>query len=103
MSEAVYIFWCVIQGVIGINLLSPFVLFLIYLSIPKRTFRKQIGEGVKADYAIIVTAYQETHMLPAVVSSILKVHYDRYLVYIVADNCEISHLRFDDDRVILLR
>ena len=103
MSEAVYIFWYVIQGVIGINLVSPFLLFLIYLSTSKKTFRKPIGEDIEADYAIIVTAYQQTHMLPAVVSSILKVHYDRYLVYIVADNCEISHLRFDDDRVILLR
>src|SRR5690606_32774833 len=58
------------------------------------------GEG---DYAIIVTAYEQTHMLPAVVSSILKIRHKRYLVYVVADNCDISDLSFGDERVILLR
>ncbi|WP_262247659.1 glycosyltransferase family 2 protein [Parapedobacter soli] len=68
---------------------------------PKRTNRARKDDD--GDYAIIVTAYEQTGMLPAVVSSILKIRYNRYLVYVVADNCDVSELHFDDERVILLR
>ncbi|WP_345229933.1 glycosyltransferase [Olivibacter ginsenosidimutans] len=58
-----------------------------------------------ADYAIIVTAYEQTDLLPSVVKSLLELNYNRdgYLIYIVADNCDISTLHFMDERVILLR
>lgn len=56
-----------------------------------------------ADYAIIVTAYEQTDLLPAVVESILKLNYQNYLIYVVADKCDISTLNFPNPKVILLR
>jgi len=60
------------------------------------------GEA-KNDYAIIVTAYEQTDLLPSVVKSILKLNYSNFLVYVVADNCDITNLHFPDPRVVLLR
>jgi cellulose synthase/poly-beta-1,6-N-acetylglucosamine synthase-like glycosyltransferase len=74
---------------------------LIYLLVPKS--RNQNKSTDDADYAIIVTAYEEINTIIPVVSSLLLLKYKKYLIYIVADNCDISNLKFDDDRVIILR
>lgn len=95
------LFWIVIQVIIGYNLVLPVLLYIIFL------FRKKTPSMVSTiqapDYAVIVTAYEQTDSLPAVVASLLKLNYERFLVYVVADKCDITHLNFADDRVILLR
>jgi cellulose synthase/poly-beta-1,6-N-acetylglucosamine synthase-like glycosyltransferase len=95
------ILWLVFQLLIGYNLVFPILLYAGYLSIGRRTFVKR--SGVEYDYAVIVTAYEQTELLPAVVSSLLKMNYSNYLIYLVCDNCEVSGLHFTDERVILLR
>ncbi|RYZ96811.1 MAG: hypothetical protein EOP47_23045 [Sphingobacteriaceae bacterium] len=98
----VEITWIIIQVLIGYNLVLPFVLYLFSFLVRKKIYAKAPAE---ADYGIIVTAYEQTDSLPAVVNSILRLNYSNYLVYVVADKCEcdISTLNFNDDRVILLR
>lgn len=94
--------WVFFQLVIGYNLVLPLALYFIYLL--RRTPRfvtKQ--EGPVHDYAVIVTAYEQTDSLPLVVESILKLNYTNYLVYIVADKCDVSGLSFNSDRVVVLR
>lgn len=93
-------FWIVIQVLIGINLIIPLLLYFL------RIFRKKFSPSAQSkdyDYAIIVTAYEQTNLLPSVVNSILKLNYVNYMVYVVADKCDISNLHFNNDRVILLR
>lgn len=59
--------------------------------------------GSEIDFAIIVTAYEQTVTIPFVIDSLLKLNYSNFLIYIVADKCEISDdLLFEDKRVILL-
>ena len=95
------ILWLVFQLLIGYNLVFPLLLYAGYLSVNRRSFVK-ISE-VEYDYAVIVTAYEQTDLLPAVVSSLLKMEYSNYLIYLVCDNCDISNLHFADERVVLLR
>jgi cellulose synthase/poly-beta-1,6-N-acetylglucosamine synthase-like glycosyltransferase len=101
MTDVLYGLWLVLQWVIGYNLVLPLFLHLIYI-VRNQKKLPQTPEN-SADYAIIVTAYQQTTLLPFVVDSILKLEYPNYLVYIVADNCDISDLKFDDERIIVLR
>ncbi|GLU52463.1 glycosyltransferase [Dyadobacter frigoris] len=96
--------WGAIQILIGYNLIFPVLLLLIY------HLRKFIDkEAVKAtiagipDYGIIVTAYEQTQQLPAVVNSLLNLNYSAYHIYIVADKCDISKLSFGSDKVSLFR
>ncbi|WP_379004433.1 glycosyltransferase [Parapedobacter sp. GCM10030251] len=64
----------------------------------------QPGTAVsQGDYAVIVTAYEQTSMIPAVVDSLLRLDHDQFIIYVVADKCDVSSLRFNDNRVILLR
>ena len=101
---AVYYLWITLQVVTGFHLVFPLLLYLVYLL--RRTPAQAApagGHAGEADYAVIVTAYEQTALLPAVVDSLLRMRYTRYMIYIVADNCDISGLHFPDERVVLLR
>lgn len=93
--------WIIFQIILGFNLILPFLLFLLYKLFKKREVENQCNHNY--DYAVIVTAYEQTNQLPLVVDSLLRLNYENYLIYIVADKCDISNLRFDSSKVILLR
>jgi len=104
MNNFLSIIWIIIQVIIGFNLVFPLLLFLFYGI--RKSIISEKKEGVllhNPDYGIIVTAYEQTDNLPSVVKSLLQLQYSNYLIYIVADKCDISNLHFNDDRVILLR
>lgn len=101
MSFLLHYIWLVVQILIGYNLVLPIVFYLIWLVVPKPKV-KATG-AAERDYAIIVTAYEQTHTLGVVIDSILGLSYSNYLIYIVADNCDISNLNFADERIIVLR
>ena len=96
--------WLTFQFLIGFNLVLPVILLLIYV-LRRKSGDKGDAKATlqKPDYAIIVTAYEQTLQLPAVVSSLLKLNYDNYQIYVVADKCDISNLNFYSDKVLLLR
>ncbi|ADY51605.1 cell wall biogenesis glycosyltransferase-like protein [Pseudopedobacter saltans DSM 12145] len=96
--------WNIIQVLIGYNLILPILLFFMWLIFGKKRLPKITSPiETEPDYAIIVTAYQFTDNLEAVVKSIKKVNYSNYIIYIVADNCDISNLKFEDEKVVLLK
>jgi cellulose synthase/poly-beta-1,6-N-acetylglucosamine synthase-like glycosyltransferase len=92
-----------IQAAIGYNLVFPMFLLLIYGLRKIVTTRQPTTAGGLPDYGIIVTAYEYTAQLPAVVGSLLQLNYGRYHIYVVADKCDISNLHFPEDKVLLLR
>lgn len=93
--------WVLIQVFIGFHLVMPALVYILYMV----TRRKQVPSppAVETDYAIIITAYEQTASLPAVVQSVLQMNYTSFIVYIVADKCDISQLHFTDERVVVLR
>ncbi|WP_207427311.1 glycosyltransferase [Pedobacter sp. SYSU D00535] len=95
--------WIAIQVIIGYNLILPLVLFIWNLLKGKDRDQVIKSVGEENDYGIIVTAYEQTDSLPAVVESLLKLKYENFLIYIVADKCDISRLSFASEKVILLR
>src|ERR1700748_705273 len=104
IGTVLHMIWIIVQVTIGFNLVFPLLLFLFY-SLVKGKYRpkKPLDLPYQPDYAVIVTAYEQTDNLPSVVKSLLKLNYPNYLIYIVADKCEISGLHFDSDKVVLLR
>lgn len=101
MMQPVHITWVLLQVLMGYNLVFPLLLWLLYQLRPRK---KQAAVAAReADYAIIVTAYEQTTLLPSVVASICKLNYKNFLVYIVADKCDVTGLVFDDPRIIVLR
>ena len=94
--------WILIQVLIGYNLVFSFLLYLFSL-LKKKKYNTTIFSESNYDYGIIVTAYEQTHMLPSVVDSLLKINYSNYHIYIVADNCDISTLEILHPRVSVLK
>ncbi|TSJ40747.1 glycosyltransferase family 2 protein [Mucilaginibacter corticis] len=101
MSVLLIVF-LIIQLLVVFYLIFPFLLYVI-AGIRGEEKLKADSVNDEADYAIIVTAYEQTTLLPSVVDSILKLNYSNYLIYIVADNCDITDLKFTDPRVHVLR
>lgn len=98
------IIWWAIQCFIGYNLIFPIALFLFWAIFKNRKASPESSKNYPADYGIIVTAYEQTDFLPAVVNSILRLNYDNYIIYIVADKCDISNLDIQDNpKVVVLR
>lgn len=102
MNKFLYAVWITSQILTGYNLVLPLVLYLLY-----RTRKRRLARGEdkikEYDYAIIVTAYEQTEYVPAAVNSILNLDYHNYIIYVVADKCDVSQLHFDDNRVVVLR
>jgi len=98
-----YYTWILVQLIIGYNLVFPFLQFCLFLLFRKNKQAKKTVQAREADYAIIVTAYEQTHTIPAAVASLLKLNYSNYIIYVVADKCDVSHLHFTDERVVILR
>jgi cellulose synthase/poly-beta-1,6-N-acetylglucosamine synthase-like glycosyltransferase len=92
----------VVQLMLGYNLVLPVILYIMRMFKKRKRLRK-VSEQPVRDYAIIVTAYEQTDAVPAAVASILKLNYSKYIIYVVADKCDVSNLRFDDPRVVVLR
>lgn len=102
IDQVIAIIWFAFQIIIGYNLVFPFILLLLYAL----RFRKTdniLSSNFEPDYAIIVTAYEQTDLIPSVIHSLLKLNYSNYLIYVVADKCDISHLHFNNEKVIILR
>lgn len=95
------ILFFIIQFLVAASLMFPFLLYLFNFF--RKKFKPVSGGESIPDYAIIVTAYQQTVLIPSVVDSILKSNYENYIVYVVADNCDISNLNFTDERIVVLR
>jgi cellulose synthase/poly-beta-1,6-N-acetylglucosamine synthase-like glycosyltransferase len=97
----IWVCWIVLQVLIGYNLVLPLKLYLF--SLFRKNESREAAQTAAGDHAIIVTAYEQVTMIPEVVRSILNLNYSNYIVYIVADKCDVSGLHFADKRVIILR
>jgi cellulose synthase/poly-beta-1,6-N-acetylglucosamine synthase-like glycosyltransferase len=102
MMPIINILWIAFQLLIGYNLVLPLLLLAFY-SVRRKSNTTVASKPTEADYAIIVTAYEWVTAIPEVVSSLLALNYSNYLIYVVADKCDVSGLHFDDERVIILR
>jgi len=79
------------------------VILLIISKLKKKPTLNAIKSAKTLDYGIIVTAYKQIDLIPDVINSLLNLNYHRYTVYVVADNCDISTLNYNDGRIKILR
>jgi cellulose synthase/poly-beta-1,6-N-acetylglucosamine synthase-like glycosyltransferase len=85
----------------------PFVFLLIYVfkkvsSSQYDISKQKIIDQKDFDFAAIITVHKDPSLVPALVDSLLKQNYHRYLIYIVADACDIP-VQFENPRIVLLK
>lgn len=98
-----YLFWILLQVIVSVSLWLAPVLLFIGIFRKKNSTKTTQSEDTVLDYAIIVTAYQQVGLIDKVVQSILNLDYEKYMVYVVADNCDISTINIKHEKVRILR
>ncbi|TDB59799.1 glycosyltransferase [Arundinibacter roseus] len=100
-----YYIWLGVQLFFGFNLIFPWLIGCLFFLRKKSSSitTKNLIDPTEPDYAIIVTAYEQMQQIPDVLASLLKLNYSNYLIYVVADKCDVSGFKIPDSRVILLR
>jgi hypothetical protein len=95
------------QAFLALYLIHPFILILVFIIKRALGFKPKdiLSTPITKNYqfGIVVTAHQETVFIPPIVDSLLKQNYPHFNVYIVADDCDISNLHFDDSRINILK
>lgn len=76
---------------VGLYLLIPPVLLLLYLVVGRKKEKENIPAGI-TDFGIIVTAHEDTRFIDPIVRSLLQQHYPTFHIYVVADQCDPTHL-----------
>lgn len=93
------ILFILLQLIIGIYLLLPVVNSLgAYLA-------KDEVESIlnhQYDYAIIITAYKNIDLIDPLIESLLKQVYEKYHIYLIADNCGITKFNNNYNRFDVL-
>lgn len=93
--------WSIFQIIFSSFLWFPVVLLVV--SCLRKKNSTTIENVKELDFAIIVTAYQQIDLLEDAINSILDIDYSNFLVYVVADNCDVSGLNFTNPKVVILR
>jgi cellulose synthase/poly-beta-1,6-N-acetylglucosamine synthase-like glycosyltransferase len=108
MMNFFFAIWYIFQSWLAMYIILPSFFLLIYLF--KKISKNQFDISKKApvyhrdfDFAAIVTAHKEILLVPALIDSLLKQNYQQYLIYIVADACDISSLYYSNPRIIVLK
>jgi cellulose synthase/poly-beta-1,6-N-acetylglucosamine synthase-like glycosyltransferase len=99
-----WVFWVTLplQVVAAIYLLKPLVVLLTYLFRSDRLSTPP-AQGKDHDFAAIITAHGDARFIPPLVDSLLKQTHQRHMVYVVADDCDVSNLHFDSAQVVVLQ
>src|SRR6476469_9840395 len=97
-----------IQIVVAIYILVPSVSLLSYLllnlfKVKTPYAKKPFLTNRNFEFGFIVTAHQEAQFIVPIVDSILKQTYPNFYVYVVADDCDLTGIHFNDNRVIILK
>ncbi|RYF88167.1 MAG: glycosyltransferase, partial [Chitinophagaceae bacterium] len=108
LESVLWYLFLAVQLILAIYLLIPTLLLCLYaickgLKLKTPFQRKRITSDKNFEFGIIITAHQETKFIFPLVDSVLKQTYPNYQVYVVADDCDISDLKFNDSRITILR
>jgi cellulose synthase/poly-beta-1,6-N-acetylglucosamine synthase-like glycosyltransferase len=108
MINILLILFLIFQSITALYFLIPPTFSLLYFL--RKLFRiKDAAEKFpfltdkNFEFGIIITAHEQTEFITPLVDSILKQQYNNYHVYIVADACDTSSLRFMDSRITILK
>ncbi len=102
LSSIVNIFWISFQLCVAFVLIFPVLSYIIY-TVKKKHIVPPGSDAPQNDFAIIVTAYKNSSNLNNVINSILKMNYDNYVIYVVADGCTDFEPNVTTEKLVVLK
>lgn len=107
LLKILFVFFVMLEIILAIYLLIPFFLLVTYYlkgGKDKDPLKNYLPVNKKEyDFAAIVTAHQDTSLIAPLVDSFCKQSYKNFIVYIVADDCNVDRLQFDDVRIKIIK
>jgi cellulose synthase/poly-beta-1,6-N-acetylglucosamine synthase-like glycosyltransferase len=100
-------FFILLQVILAIYMLLPFFLLFIHFLFTRS--KQLVGkkypkkENKEYDFAAIVTAHRDTRFILPLIDSFLKQNYANYILYVVADDCDISSLPASSINIQILK
>ena len=103
-----YILFIIVQVIVALYILVPFFSlvshFLLNLFRVKGPYeRKPFLTDKDFEFGFIITAHQEPEFILPLVDSILKQEYQKFRIYVVADDCDLTGIHFTDERITVLQ
>jgi cellulose synthase/poly-beta-1,6-N-acetylglucosamine synthase-like glycosyltransferase len=106
--KILYIIFLLIQFLFALFFIAPvlitltcFIKKLFGRSFNIRKRKKLINKDF--DFAAIVTAHQEARFIPPLLDSLCRQTHENFIVYVVADDCDIKGLAISDPRIVILK
>ncbi len=102
-----WILFYAINIFVALHFLIPVINFALHWVLekdPKKLLNKykKIND-LEYDFAAIITAHQDVRFIPPFIDSFLKQDYNNYIVYVVADDCDISGLQYNNEHIKILK
>ena len=88
------------SGILIFFLVFPFITVLFSLFVKENI--KEDKKHKLHDFACIITAYKNVEITKPLVESLIKQNYDKLMVYLVADECDISNFKMKHEKLVLL-
>lgn len=102
-----WIIFIAINVFFALQFLLPIILFIFHFILPKSPQkllkRYRVTNDKEFDFAAIITAHQDARFIMPLVDSLLKQKYENYVIYVVADDCDIRNLQINDPKVVMLK
>jgi cellulose synthase/poly-beta-1,6-N-acetylglucosamine synthase-like glycosyltransferase len=90
----------IVSSVLIFFLLFPFLTVLLSLGRKEKIIIP--AQPKLYDFGCIITAYRNAQIARPLVESLLRQQHQNFLIYLVADNCDISDWDLDDPRLFVL-
>ena len=108
LLSILYVLFIIIQVIIAIYISVPFLSLLSHLllnlfKVKSPYERKPFLTDKDFEFGFIITAHQEAQFILPLVDSILKQEYQKFRIFVVADDCDLTGIHFTDPRVIVLQ
>ncbi len=102
LSSIANVFWIFFQSCVALMLVFPVLSYLIYILKKRETLSPESATPIN-DFAVIVTAYKNSSNLVNVINSLLKMDYENFVVYVVADACPEFEPGFTSEKLVILK
>jgi len=89
-----------IASLIIFFLVFPFI--TVFFSLLNRENIKEMDQPKQYDYGCIITAYKNADISVPLVESLIRQNYDNFMIYLVADECDVSNITLKHDKFVLL-
>jgi cellulose synthase/poly-beta-1,6-N-acetylglucosamine synthase-like glycosyltransferase len=100
-----WVLFYLVNAILAFHFLLPGIFFILHCFIKKHNTITELlhTDDETISYAAIITAHKDTRFIPPLVDSFIKQSYKNFILYVVADACDITGLDYDDNRIFILK